>query len=160
MRFNCRMIIVVLLTSVMSYAVSPEAPVSEKITFKTGRVCVGVKCFNVDVADKPMLRSLGLMGRKELPANQGMWFVFDYLGKYTFWMKNTLVPLDIIFINERFEIVTIYENAQPCKEDPCDLFIAKANSQYVLEIPGGSVSAYNISVGDIAVYTQLSEIEL
>ncbi len=160
MRIKTVLLIWVIGLSAWCLAAEPVSDLKTEVTFVTGRVCVGVKCFQVDVADKPILRSLGLMGRIELAPNSGMWFVFDYLGKYTFWMKETLIPLDIIFVNERFEIVSIFENVPPCIEDPCPLYTTKENSLYVLEIPGGSVSRYQISLGDIAVYTQLTETKL
>ena len=98
------------------------------------------------------------MGRQSLPKNSGMWFVFDYLGKYTFWMKNTHISLDILFINEHFEIVDMFLNAPPCLKDPCTLYTSKKNAKYALELNAGTVVTYGISVGDTAYYTKLSTI--
>ena len=62
----------------------------------------------------------GLMFRENMDSDRGMLFIFEKEGEYPFWMKNTLIPLDIIWINKDKEVVFISENAQPCEEGkPC-----------------------------------------
>lgn len=78
------------------------------------------------------------MFRKDLEENQGMLFVFEEENIYPFWMKNTLIPLDILWINSQKEIVFIYKNAQPCFYEPCPLINPRVKARYVLEIRGGS----------------------
>src|SRR3989338_3158581 len=73
---------------------------------------------NVEIADDAKERATGLMFREFLGDDSGMLFVFDDENARNFWMKNTLIPLDIIFISKGFEIVDI-KYAEPCKEDPC-----------------------------------------
>jgi len=67
---------------------------------------------------------------------------------HSFWMKNTLIPLDMIWINSRNEIVYIYENAQPCKEDPCTSITPPVEARFVLEINGGLAEELGINIGD------------
>ena len=70
---------------------------------------VNSKVFIVEIADTEEERRKGLMFREALCEECGMLFVFDHPQKYGFWMKNVKIPLDIIFINRKFEIITIYE---------------------------------------------------
>src|SRR3989344_2335385 len=83
---------------------------------KPSLVSLNEKTFEVEIADTSLERAQGLMFRAELKEYQGMLFIFPISEKHSFWMKNTFIPLDIIWIDENFEIVYIYENAQPCKE--------------------------------------------
>ena len=105
---------------------------------------------NVEIADDASTRAQGLMFRKELDENAGMLFVFDDENYYPFWMKNTLIPLDIIFIGKNMEIVEI-KNAKPCKEDPCTLYSPSKPAKYVLEVNGGFTARNSIKVGNKAI---------
>src|SRR3989344_451118 len=89
------------------------------------------KIISVEIADNELERSKGLMFRESLCENCGMLFVYDENGERSFWMKNTLIPLKIIFIDENF-IVTDVENAEPCKTDVCDNY--NGYGKYVLEV--------------------------
>jgi len=115
---------------------------------KENQACIKDRCFGVEIADTPGKRSWGLMYRENLAKDKGMLFIFETEGNYPFWMKNTLIPLDIIWINTESEIVFIAENAQPCKEDLCPNIDPKANTKYVLEINGGFSKEYGFKVGD------------
>ena len=107
-------------------------------------------CFNVEIADNKEEREKGLMFRENLPENNGMLFVFPQEDRYGFWMKNTLIPLDIIWFNENKKIVYIKENAQPCLNfnDDCESFIPDKEARYVLEVNAGAIERYGIKVGD------------
>ena len=82
-------------------------------------VCFGSNCFSVELAKTNAERELGLMNRKELDSNKGMLFIFEKDGIYPFWMKNTLIPLDMIWIDGNYQIVFIAKNVQPCKTLIC-----------------------------------------
>ena len=86
---------------------------------------------HVDIADTPQEQEKGLMGVETLPADEGMAFVFDGPTESTFWMKDTLVPLSIAFINENGLVVGV-RDMQPCKADPCPTY--GIDESYVLAI--------------------------
>ena len=76
----------------------------------------------VDLADTPTKRTKGLMNIEHLDENEGMLFIFEEQKQVSFWMKNTLIPLDMIFLNAEGTIVNI-QNAIPCKQDPCKISV-------------------------------------
>lgn len=102
---------------------------------------------NVELADDAAERSIGLMFRESLDGNTGMLFVYGREGKYSFWMKNTLIPLDMIWISEGMEIVDI-RHAEPCKKDPCPSYSPQKEAMYVLEVGGNFTDENSINVGD------------
>ncbi len=112
------------------------------------RVCIGKHCFGVEVADTPLSRQQGLMYRDHLPEREGMLFVFPAPGRHGFWMKNTFLPLDIIWIDSKLNIVDIAADVEPCRSDRCPLLTPRTDASYVLEVNGGLSLRYGISVGD------------
>lgn len=100
---------------------------------------------NVEIADTHEKRSLGLMYRREMPESHGMLFLFPRQEPQSFWMKNTPLPLDIIFIDTSLTIVSIARNTTPYSEKP--LPSAKP-AQFVLEVNGGFCQRHGIAVGD------------
>ena len=115
-----------------------------------GQVCFGRHCFDVELAITPVQKSLGLMFREKLDSQEGMLFVFNQEGQHSFWMKNTLIPLDIIWINKNQEIVFISENTPPCEKTLCPMVKPTENAKYVLEINGGLSKEMGLMVGDRA----------
>lgn len=101
----------------------------------------------VEIADSPSERQQGLMFRTSLPENQGMLFIFEQPDPVAFWMKNTLIPLDIIFIDESKRVTDI-QTAQPCTADPCPLYEPPEPVLYVLELNAGYAEKNDIKVGD------------
>jgi uncharacterized membrane protein (UPF0127 family) len=101
--------------------------------------------FEVELAEDTLSQSRGLMNRFSLGQNQGMLFIFDYEDYQVFWMRDTFISLDIIFICSDLIINEIYENAFPLSEE---LIISRYLSKYVLEILGGQSSTQGISVGN------------
>ncbi len=120
---------------------------------KYTKVCFNDKeiCFRAEVADSEAKRQHGLMFRKNLKQDEGMLFIFPIADTYAFWMKNTLIPLDIIWINENREIVFIKKDAQPCKNLACDNIIPTAKALYVFEINSGLVEKFRIKEKDTAM---------
>ena len=110
-------------------------------------VCMKDRCFVVKVARSEIERSIGLMYEKEMANDEGMLFIFEGYGERGFWMKDTLIPLDIIWIKDN-EIVHIYENAQPCAEK-CPSIRPNVSANYVLELNTGLTSEMNLEIGDI-----------
>jgi uncharacterized membrane protein (UPF0127 family)/uncharacterized integral membrane protein len=115
---------------------------------KISSVCIDESCFKVELAISSEDRSRGLMNRENLDLDSGMLFVFPEEGKYPFWMKNTLISLDIIWINSNGEIVYIAEGVKPCYLERCVSIDPGISATYVLEINGGIVSEQSIGVGD------------
>ena len=101
--------------------------------------------FSAEIAATDEERMRGLMGRESLPRNYGMWFVFPSEVQDAFWMKDTFVNLDLIFVGSDMKIVDIIQNAEARSER---LLEPKASYRYVLEIGSGAVVAGNIAVGD------------
>lgn len=108
---------------------------------------VGSIRVNVEIADDLDERRIGLMYRERLGEDNGMFFIFEDSKIRHFWMKNTLIPLDIIFISGDFEILNI-EKALPCEEDPCKTYSSESDARYVLEVNQGFSERNNINVGD------------
>ena len=98
---------------------------------------IGEQVFNLEVSRTAADRELGLMHREAMQYNEGMLFVFDRSARHRFWMKNTLIPLDILWLNEDKEIIH-FETATPCYKEPCDIVGPEIDSLYVVELPAGS----------------------
>jgi Uncharacterized conserved protein len=98
----------------------------------------------VEVASQPNERERGLMFRKELAENSGMLFVYPSEAPLSFWMKNTYLPLDMIFINDTMRIVGVVENAEPLTLEARSV---NTPARYVLEVNGLFVRRHGISPG-------------
>ncbi len=131
----------------------------------------------LEVADTDPLRLQGLMGRTELAENTGMLFDFEEPGYYAMWMKDTLIPLDMVFLNPNMQVIMLADNRTPMTEDlinPCEVlyekeldtgrtinvesffekcenFYLRPNNLtlYVIELPAGTIKDANIEIGDI-----------
>ncbi len=114
-----------------------------KVTIATRQK--GDVAFQVEIADSPAKREMGLQYRRELARDRGMIFLFPAESDQTFWMKNTPIPLDMIFIDRDLKIVGIVEQATPFSLDARS--VGKP-SQYVLEINGGLARDLGIAPGD------------
>jgi uncharacterized membrane protein (UPF0127 family) len=125
----------------MSVTSSCGAEPKVLISTREGRDAV----FQVEVADTPAKRELGLQYRKELAADRGMIFLFPAPSVQSFWMKNTPLPLDMIFIGSDRKIVGIVEQTVPFSLDPRSV---GRPSQFVLEINGGLSKRLGIGAGD------------
>ncbi|MGB0747370.1 MAG: DUF192 domain-containing protein [Magnetospiraceae bacterium] len=104
----------------------------------------GAVVFQVELADDDAERAVGLMNRTELPASQGMLFDYRQPRSVAMWMKNTLIPLDMLFIGADGRIVNIVENAEPLTLTPRR---SAGPVRAVLELPGGTVAALGIKSG-------------
>ncbi len=100
--------------------------------------------FDVELASNTAERTKGLMFRESLDLDKGMLFIFPTSEKHSFWMKNTYLPLDLIWINEDLDIVHIHKNAQPHSGS----IVPNTEAKYVLEINAGLVDEYNFKLKD------------
>ncbi|UKJ07865.1 DUF192 domain-containing protein [Solitalea lacus] len=105
-----------------------------------------IRKIDIEIADDEQQRTQGLMYRKSMADTQGMLFTFDKAEPQNFWMHNTFISLDLIYVNENKEIVKIRKNAEPLNEQQ-DLSSEK-NAQYVVEVIGGFCDKFGISEGD------------
>lgn len=101
---------------------------------------------DVEVADTYEKIMRGLMYRDELGELEGMIFIFAQEDPKAFWMKNTTIPLDIIFVNSTMHIVKIHE-AVPCTEDPCGVYPSEKPAQFVVEVNKGFSEKYGVEEG-------------
>src|SRR3989338_11589049 len=104
---------------------------------------------NVEIADNPLTHMRGLMFRSHLPENEGILFVFNDSNYRSFWMVNTSIPLDIIFISETGRIVDI-QQMEPCRTiaDYCKVYRSREKARYVLEVNRGFSERNGIRIGD------------
>lgn len=99
------------------------------------------------LADTPEKRQLGLMYRKSLDAGSGMLFIFEESGFHSFWMKNCEIPLDIVWMNERKQIVDIEQSVPPCKTPECPSYTPAQKARYVIELQAGTAERKKLAVG-------------
>jgi uncharacterized protein len=103
---------------------------------------------SVELARTAGQRSMGLMYRKKLGASRGMLFLFDSDDKHMFTMRNTAIPLDMIFINSALTVAGIVENTKPYANGPFGIDLP---SRYVLEVNAGFCARHGIAAGDSVV---------
>lgn len=102
--------------------------------------------FGIELADTPQERSRGLMFRESMPRGAGMLFVYEQPQRASFWMKNTLIPLDMIFVDATGTVTAIHHRAVPGDLTPIE---GGTGVLAVLEINGGLAETYGISVGTV-----------
>jgi uncharacterized protein len=105
--------------------------------------------FDIEIADNDYETQTGLMYRNSMKSNQGMLFIFDDTKERFFYMKNTKIPLDLIYIDDTKKIVSFQKNAKPFNESSLP---SNVPAKYVLEINSGLVDYWSISVGDDIIF--------
>lgn len=123
--------------------------IGNSVSFHDGTVRV-----SVELAADPYQWSKGLMFRESLEKDAGMLFVFPKEEQRSFWMKNTLIPLDIIFITKDKRVVTVQKNATPCTTLLCTHYSSTGNAMYVLEVNAGFADTHGIQEGDLVEITE------
>ena len=117
------------------------------------RTASGDHSFNIEVMVTNQERALGLMFRRSLPENSGMLFIYDPPQPATMWMKNTLIPLDMVFISADGRVHRIEENAEPFSEA---LIPSDGDIVAVLELNGGEADKIGLKRGDKVIYPGLA----
>ena len=132
-------------------AFAPLAACSDegKLTLHTA---TGDHAFNVEVVDTPETRAKGLMFVQELADDAGMLFDFKEQREVSFWMQNTFIPLDMIFVGADGVVKTVHANARP--HDTTSI-PSKVPVQFVLEIPGGQAAAIGLKPGDTMAHDRV-----
>jgi hypothetical protein len=105
--------------------------------------------YAVEVARTPEDQAQGLMYRESLPPATGMVFPFPEAGVHHFWMKNTMVPLDIVWMDAAGRVVFVSANTPPCASDPCPNYGPNEPASVVLEIAGGKAAAERVTRGAV-----------
>jgi len=129
---------------------SDSAKDDNNINFKEATIQVNDKLFYVQIADTPKSRQQGLMFRENTYPYDGMLFVFPQPGQVKFWMKNTLIALDIYYFDANKKLLQMYSNAKPL--DTIDLPSESFNIQYILELPTSSFPE-KLHIGDKLRYS-------
>ena len=130
----------------------PVAANGPRVTFPDGYVV------QVELATTDELRAQGLMYRDRLREGTGMLFLFADTDERPFWMKNTLIPLDMIWLDQQKRVAAVHFNVPPCKADPCPSYAPHAPSMYVLEVAGGVAQQHGIKVGDVLRFEGLENV--
>lgn len=109
---------------------------------------IGGKSFSVEIADTQEKQVLGLMFRDTMPADEGMIFIFPNEAPRSFWMKNTRIPLDIMYFDKDLIMVSISANTPPCRVNRCPSYPSIKPAMYVLELNAGTASELGVGPGD------------
>ncbi|WP_426701033.1 DUF192 domain-containing protein [Rhodanobacter sp. Col0626] len=104
--------------------------------------------FSTEFATDDASREHGLMMRTTLAPQHSMLFAFPYTSPQGFWMKNTLIPLDILYFDADRRLVSMQMDVPPCKADPCPVYPSDAPARYVLELSAGTARRIGVQVGD------------
>lgn len=128
-----------------------EAVTKATLTLETAS---GAHPFNVEVATTPQEREQGLMFRTALPADGGMLFLYETPQPIAMWMKNTIIPLDMIFIDDWGKVNRIESNTEPFSLDPIP---SDGDVVGILEVNAGVAEKIGLKVGDKVVYPGLGE---
>ena len=139
--------IFIFLTLIFSFQVIKGQQITTHSLQKNQRICnKNNDCILFELARTRQELSLGLMFREKLDENAGMLFDYGSPKYVNIWMLNTLIPLDIIFINNGI-ILKIIEDAQPCKALPCKIYNSEYPVNKVLEINSGKSKKMNLKIG-------------
>jgi uncharacterized membrane protein (UPF0127 family) len=106
------------------------------------------KLITAELAVTDEERAQGLMFRERLDPGQGMLFVFDEEGLYSFWMKNTKISLDLLWLDRSRTIVHLEPNVPPCLADPCPTYSTRIPALYVLELKSGAAAEHHLRLQD------------
>lgn len=106
--------------------------------------------FSVEIADDDDERARGLMFRESMADDHGMLFIFDFAEPQSFWMQNTLIPLDIMYFDEEGRFVSAHYRVPTCKRggNGCPSYPSAGNARYVLELNAGVGAALDLKPGD------------
>lgn len=122
---------------------------TKEISLQTDKEKVALK---VEVADSAEERIQGLMNRKKVAENEGMLFIFEDEAQRSFWMKKTLVPLDIIFFDKNKKAVKVIKKMEPCTVPNCPLYNSDKKAMYALETAAGFAEKHGVKTGDTVTF--------
>ena len=123
----------------------------ESVEFPRGTIMIDDKILEVQIAETPAQHTRGLSWSEKLPYDEGMLFVFDGSGTHSMWMIGMLFNLDIIWLDENYNVVAIEKNVPSCVNSPIEVVACRENgvsgdnAKYVLEVTAGFVDKFNIT---------------
>ena len=123
----------------------------ESVEFPRGTIMIDDKILEVQIAETPAQHTRGLSWSEKLPYDEGMLFVFDESGTHSMWMIGMLFNLDIIWLDENYNVVAIEKNVPSCVNSPIEVVACRENgvsgdnAKYVLEVTAGFVDKFNIT---------------
>jgi uncharacterized membrane protein (UPF0127 family) len=121
-----------------------DSPSAAPQTLRTTKMQIGSRNFTLEVADTPDTTEFGLMKRDSMPADHGMIFVFSQDEPRSFWMKNTRIPLDIVYVKSDGTVVSMHQmKPYDLRPTPSD-----APAKYAIELNWGTLAATGVHVGD------------
>ena len=110
--------------------------------------------FDIEIVADDESRARGLMFRDSMPADHGMLFLFDDMQPRVFWMKNTHIPLDILYFDQEYKLVSVQQRVPPCRSDPCAQYPSAGPARYVLELNAGTADRLGVKPGDKLTVTR------
>jgi uncharacterized membrane protein (UPF0127 family) len=122
-------------------AITPVPASGPRVVLPSGAI------YAVELARTPEEQAQGLMFRESLPARSGMIFLFSDAAPHQFWMKNTMIPLDIVWLDGSGRVLFVSANTPPCRADPCPNYGPELPAPVVLEIAGGMAAKERVVVG-------------
>jgi uncharacterized membrane protein (UPF0127 family) len=128
---------------------SPPAITAARVVLPSGTV------YKVELARTDEEQGQGLMFRESLPEKSGMLFLFSDGAPHRFWMKNTIIPLDMIWMDDRGRVLFVSADTPPCKADPCPSYGPEVPAASVLEIAGGLAAKEGVTVGSTIGFEEI-----
>jgi uncharacterized protein len=133
---------------------TPALPLQAQQLPLTAYTVINNNRIDIEVAQTPEQQEIGLMFRKSIAPNRGMLFPFSPSRPVSFWMKNCLMPLDMVFIRSE-RVIAIAAKVPPCRQDPCPTYGPKAPVDNVLELAAGRAASLGLRVGDTITFNPL-----
>ena len=132
-----------------------ESPPAQHLTDAPRAILPDGSAITLELALTPEEVQTGLMFRPTLAADRGMLFLFEQERVPSFWMKNTLIPLDLVFLDSSGRVVDVIAGAEPCRADPCPQYVPEAPARAVLEIAAGQAAATGIIKESVLVFERV-----
>jgi len=144
-RANClRLLLYITLLGTLPLSAVADAPTNQA----NGEVSLAGQTFTVELATTQAQRARGLMFRASMPTNHGMLFLFPKPRPMAFWMKNTAMPLDILFFDRQSRLIAAHYNVPPCRSTPCPHYSSGQPAAMVLELNGGRSNSLSLNKDD------------
>jgi uncharacterized membrane protein (UPF0127 family) len=143
---------VVLLLLAVSCGAAPQSsskPAATPASAQPRVVLPSGAVYRLELARTPEEQGQGLMFRESLPDKTGMLFLFDDKGVHRFWMKNTMIPLDMVWMDAEGKVLFVSADTPPCRADPCPTYGLDSPAASVLEVAAGRAAKEKIVVGSI-----------